>query len=158
MINPLKQQIAKPKKAVIKWLLDSDPSIRWQVMRDLTKETDELVVAERQRVGTEGWGAQLLALQGPDGKWGGGIFLAKWASTFYALLLLRDMGLDPTSEQARKAVGLVRHKVTWGQEHGNSPFFEGEVEPCINGRVLALGAYFGGGGGRAGGGLLGAQL
>ncbi len=144
MINPLKQQITKPKRAVIRWLLDSDPSIRWQVMRDLTKEPDELIVAERQRVATEGWGAQLLALQGPDGKWGGGIFSAKWASTFYALLLLRDMGLDPTSEQARKAVGLVRHKVTWGQEHGNSPFFEGEVEPCINGRVLALGAYFGG--------------
>ncbi len=53
------------------------------------------------------------------------------------------MGLDPASEQARKAVNLVRHKVTWGQEHGNSPFFEGEVEPCINGRVLGLGAYFG---------------
>jgi len=144
MINPLKQQITRPKRAVISWLLDSDPSIRWQVMRDLTKEPDELVVAERQRVATEGWGAQLLALQGPDGKWGGGIFLAKWAATFYALLLQRDMGLDPTSEQARKAVSLVRHQVTWGQEHGNSPFFEGEVEPCINGRVLTLGAYFGG--------------
>ena len=118
MINPLEQQITTPKKAVIKWLLDSDPAIRWQVMRDLTKEPDELVVAERQRVATEGWGAQMLALQGPDGKWGGDTFPAKWASTFYALLLLRDMGLDPTSEQARKAVDLVRRKVTWGQEHG----------------------------------------
>ncbi|OGN89403.1 MAG: hypothetical protein A2Y88_04195 [Chloroflexi bacterium RBG_13_48_10] len=144
MINPHKQQIIKPKKAVIKWLLDSDPAIRWQVMRDLTKEPDEFIVAERKRVATEGWVAQLLALQDADGKWGGVIFPAKWASTFYALLLLRDMGLEPTSEQARKAVSLVRHKVTWGQEHGNSPFFEGEVEPCINGRVLALGAYFGG--------------
>jgi hypothetical protein len=112
-------------------------------MRDITKEPNELVEAERQRVATEGWGAQLLALQGPDGKWRGEIFPAKWAGTFYALLLLRDMGLDPTSEQARKAVGMVRDKVTWGEEHGNSPFFEGEVEPCINGRVLALGAYFG---------------
>ena len=113
-------------------------------MRDLTKEPDELVVAERKRVATEGWGAQFFALQGPDGKWGGDIFSAKWASTFYALLLLRDMGLDPTSEQAQKLVSLVRSKVTWGQEHRNSPFFEGEVEPCINGRVLGLGAYFGG--------------
>jgi hypothetical protein len=143
MNDPLKQQITKPKGAVIKWLLDSDPSIRWQVMRHLTKERKEIVVAERQRVAIEGWGAQLLALQGPDGKWDGDIFLAKWASTFYALLLLKDLGLDPTSQQARKAIDLVRHKVTWGQEHDNSPFFEGEVEPCINGRVLALGAYFG---------------
>lgn len=128
---------------MIRWLLDSDPSIRWQVMRDLTREPDEQVAAERRRVATEGWGAQLLALQGPDGQWGGSIFPAKWASTFYALLLLRDMGLDPASEPARKAVGLVRDKVTWGPEHDNSPFFEGEVEPCINGRVLALGGYFG---------------
>lgn len=61
MINPLEQQITKPKKAVIRWLLDSDPSIRWQVMRDLTEEPVELVLAARQRVATEGWGAQLLA-------------------------------------------------------------------------------------------------
>lgn len=141
--NPPNQQITKPKKKVIRWLLDSDPSIRWQVMRDLTEEPDALVVAERQRVATEGWGAQLLALQGPDGNWDGGIFPAKWASTFYALLLLRDLGLDPTSEQARKAISLVHDNVTWGPHHGNSPFFEGEVEPCINGRVLALGATFG---------------
>jgi hypothetical protein len=137
-----KQQFTKPKAAVIKWLLDSDPSIRWQVMRDLTLEPDALVAAERQRVATQGWGAQLLALQRPDGKWDGEIFLAKWATTFYALLLLKDMGLDPASEQARMAIGLVRDHVTWGQEFGNSPFFEGEVEPCINGRVLTLGAYF----------------
>jgi hypothetical protein len=158
MINQVKQQITKPKSAVIKWLLDSDPSIRWQVMRDLTKEPDELVVAERKRVATEGWGAQILALQGPDGKWGGDNFPAKWASTFYALLLLKDMGLDPTSEQAQKAVGLVRSKVTWGQEFRNSPFFEGEVEPCINGRVLGLGAYFGGASDRLVDRLLSEQL
>ncbi len=141
--NALKLPITKPKAAVIRWLLDSDPSIRWQVMRDLMHQSDELVAAERQRVATEGWGAQLLALQGPDGKWDGEVFLAKWATTFYALLLLRDMGLDPSSEPAQKALSLVRDRVTWGSEWGNPPFFEGEVEPCINGRVLALGAYFG---------------
>jgi hypothetical protein len=158
MINPPKQQITRSNTAVIRWLLDSDPSIRWQIMRDLTNEPDTLVVAERQRVATEGWGAQLLALQGAGGNWDGAVFSAKWASTFYALLLLRDMGLDPTSEQAKKAVGIVRHKVTWGQEHGNSPFFEGEVEPCINGRVLALGAYFGGASDRLVDRLLSEQL
>jgi hypothetical protein len=143
MIDPHTQHITKPKSAAIRWLLDSDPAIRWQVMRDITKEPVELVVAERQRVATEGWGAQLLALQGPEGEWGGDIFPAQWAATFYALLLLRDMGLDPSSEQAQKAIGIVREKVTWGPWQNNSPFFEGEVEPCINGRVLALGAYFG---------------
>ena len=58
-------------------------------------------------------------------------------------MLLRELGLDPTSEQARNTISLVRDKSTWGRYHNNSPFFEGEVEPCINGRVLACGAYFG---------------
>jgi hypothetical protein len=56
---------------------------------------------------------------------------------------LRNMGLDPASERARIAVGVVRDKVTWGPEFSDAPFFEGEVEPCINGGVLALGSYFG---------------
>ncbi len=141
--NPSTQQITTPKPAVIKWLLDSDPAIRWQVMRDLTEEPAELVAAERSRVGSAGWGARLLALQGPDGEWSGDIFPTRWSATFYALLLLRDMGLDPASQPARQAIDLVRHKVTWGPWHSNSPFFAGEVEPCINGRVLALAAHFG---------------
>jgi hypothetical protein len=139
-------------------LLDSDPSIRWQVMRDLTEEPDELVAAERSRVASEGWGARLLALQGPDGKWGDGTSAPEWESTLYALLLLRDMGLDPSSGQAREVVGLVRDEVTWGPEFGNAPFFEGEVEPCINGAVLALGGYFGEASDRLLDRLLGEQL
>ena len=138
MISNSAEQIIKPNRAVIKWLLNSDPSIRWQVMRDLTGNPAEVVAAERQRVATEGWGAQLLVLQGADGKWVGDIFPAKWASTFYALLLLKDMGLDPKGEQARNAISLVRERVTWGREFNDSPFFEGEVEPCINGRLLDL--------------------
>ena len=137
------REAPKPKKSVMRWLLDSDPSIRWQAMRDLTEEPDEFVAAERSRVAAEGWGARLLDLQGPDGEWGNGTSTPKWRSNLYTLLLLRDMGLDPTSEQARTAVGLVRDKVTWGPEFGDAPFFEGEVEPCINGGVLALGGYFG---------------
>jgi hypothetical protein len=153
-----RSKISKPGQALIKWLLDSDPSIRWQVMRDLTNEPAETVAAERNRVSSQGWAARLLALQGPDGKWEGDIFLAKWATTFYALLLLKDMGLDPRSEPAQKAINLVREKVTWGPYQNDSPFFEGEVEPCINGRVLALGAYFGGASDRLVDRLLGEQL
>ena len=111
-------------------------------MRDLMDEPGEVVVRERSRVASEGWGSRLLDLQGPDGKWGGGTFNPHWTSTFATLLLLRELGLDPTCERARQAIGAVR-ETTWGPEFDDSPFFEGEVEPCINGRVLALGAYFG---------------
>jgi len=128
---------------VIDWLLDADPSIRWQVLRDLTHVPAEIVVAERSRVASEGWGPWLLDRQRPDGQWGDGSTTPFWWSNMYTLVFLRDLGLDPTSERARAAIDLVRDNVTWGPEFGDSPFFEGEVEPCINGRVVALGAYFG---------------
>jgi hypothetical protein len=143
-VASVKRDITKPKRAVIRWLLDSDPSIRWQVVRDLTDESDEAVAAERSSVAIEGWGARLLNLQARDGNWGGGAWVYQsWASTMETLMLLRELGLDPASKQARNAIGLVRDKSTWGPYHHDSPFFEGEVEPCINGRVLACGAYFG---------------
>jgi hypothetical protein len=134
-------------ESVLDWLLDADPSIRWQVMRDLIDAPAEDVAAERARVAAVGDGAQLLNLQGADGRWGGAAWNRGWDSTMHVLLLLRDMGLDPASTQARRALGLVRDRATWrgcGPQacHAN-PFFAGEVEPCINGQVAAAGAYFG---------------
>ena len=199
---------------VIEWLLDSDPSIRWQVMRDLTGEPADAVAAERARIATDGWGARLLALQDKDGQWGKdvlpsslettgeglpdvatrkllrqlhsvsmddlsgflgldsatltewenepdpagegidkyrsalnwmknsiGTLKPEWTSTTFTLLLLLDMGLDPASEQARRAVDLVRANTKW--DHDGQDYFDGEVEPCINGKTVALGAYFG---------------
>ncbi len=128
---------------VIAWLLDADPSIRWQVMRDLIRTPVQTVLAERSRVESDGWGAQLLDLQRPDGQWGDGAGVPFWWSNLYTLVYLRDLGIDPASPRARTAIDRVRDAVTWGPEFGHSPFFEGEVEPCINGRVVALGAYFG---------------
>jgi hypothetical protein len=128
---------------VIDWLLDSDPSIRWQVMRDLTGAPSNVVAAERSRVSLEGWGAEVLDRQRPDGQWGDGVDTPFWWTNMYTLVFLRDLGIDPASARARAAIDLVQGNVTWGPEFGNSPFFEGEVEPCINGRVVALGAYFG---------------
>ena len=133
----------EPPAPVIDWLLDTDPSIRWQVMRDLTDTPAEIVAAERSRVAREGWGPRLLDQQRPDGHWGDGVTTPLWWSNLYTLLFLRDLGLDPRSARARTAIDLVRGNVTWGPGFGDSPFFEGEVEPCINGRVVALGAYFG---------------
>ncbi|RPI25539.1 MAG: hypothetical protein EHM70_19945, partial [Chloroflexota bacterium] len=143
--NPPKRQAPKPDRSVIRWLLDSDPAVRWQVMRDLTNAPAEEVAAERARVATEGAGARLLALQGADGSWGGAAWNRGWDSTMHVLMLLRDFGLDPASDEARRAVGLVRDHVTWQgwEAYDGNPFFAGEVEPCINGQVGAVGAYFG---------------
>jgi len=119
-------------------------------MRDLTGEPPAAIAAVRSRVATEGWGAQLLAAQSPAGKWGGsprgwrddlpreerGLLI-----TFYALVVLKDLGLDPASRQARKMIDRVDRRVVF-RRLNNGPFFDGETEPCINGRILGLGAYF----------------
>jgi hypothetical protein len=137
----------KPDAQVTLWLLDADPSIRWQVMRDLTDAPAREVAAERATVATEGWGARLLALQGADGRWGGAAWNRGWNSTMHALWLLRLLGLDPGTVEARRAVGLVRDHVTWRgagpPECDSNAFFDGEVEPCINAQVATAGAYFG---------------
>lgn len=136
----------------IGWLLDSDPAIRWQVRRDLTDATDAEVATERARITDEGWGAQLLALQDPNGSWDGGTyrpgwadeskpFFDAWTATHFVLQELRLLGVDPQSTQVRAAIDLVREHVRW--EANDAPYFDGEVEPCINGTAAANGAYFG---------------
>ena len=144
------------RAAVVKWLLESDPSIRWQVMRDLTDEPDDAVAAERSRVASEGWGAQLLGLQAPGGQWGAADDEG-WMTTVDALVLLKELGVDPAGPEARRAIGRVRDRITWYQLDGR-PFFEGETEPCINGAIVAAGAYFGEASDRLVDRLLGEQL
>jgi len=127
-----------PRPAHIKWLLDSDPAIRWQVMRDLTGEAPNAIAAERSRVATEGWGAKLLALQSPAGSWGG----PKWdLITLYSLVVLKDLGLDPASKEARKMIDRVDKRLVF-KWLNNRPYLHGETEPCINGRILGIGSYF----------------
>jgi hypothetical protein len=142
------------RMAVLDWLLDSDPAIRWQVLRDLVDAPVEVVERERAQTAIKGWGARLLALQGEDGQWAGGAcFPARsfqqwdksqgqpWISTLPTLQLLHDFGVDPRSDGVRRAVALVREHCRW--EHAGQPFVRGEVEPCVNGRTVTLGTYFG---------------
>lgn len=130
------------ESASVRWLLRGDPAIRWQTMRDLVGAPAAEYERERATVATNGWGAESLARQDEDGQWR--VERAEWplAPTLYSLQLLRHCGLDPLSEQARRAIARVREGVRW-EFWGNAPFFDGEVEPCINGGVLAVGAYFG---------------
>jgi hypothetical protein len=127
-----------PRPAHLKWLLDSDPAIRWKVMRDLTGDAPDTIAAERARIATEGWGAQLLARQSPAGHWGG----PKWdLVTLYSLVVLKDLGLDPAGKQARKMIDRVDKRLVF-KPLNNRPYLHGETEPCINGRILGIGAYF----------------
>jgi hypothetical protein len=128
---------------VTRWLLapDSDPAIRWQTLRDLTDESRRSIASERSRVASEGWGAQLLALQSPKGYWGTQNDEG-WMTTVYTLTLLKEFGVDPDNKQVSKAIKRVTAHLKW-RPLKNRPFFDGETEPCINGRILGAGAYFG---------------
>jgi len=136
---------------VIDWLLDGDPAIRWQVLRDLVHAPAEDVAAERARVEHEGWGWRLVALEDPDGLWdGGACFPASytgaepgqpWTATMHTLQTMQLFGIDPASESAHRAITLVAENGRW--EHAGQRYFDGEVEPCINGRTIDAGAYFG---------------
>jgi hypothetical protein len=140
--------------SVIDWLLDSDPSIRWQVMRDLLDAPESEWSAERAKVETEGWGARLLSHQDEDGQWAGGAFVPSdfdprewqevgqpWTATTFSLSQFREFGLDPSSDRAKRTVELIGANSRW--DEGGQPYWEGEVEECINGRTVADGAYFG---------------
>ena len=130
----------EPRPALLKWLLDSDPAIRWQVMNHLTGQAPGAIAAERSRVATEGWGAQLLACQSPSGKWTAGG--QQWdLVTTWSLIVLKDLGLDPAGKEARKMIDRVDKGLVF-KPLNNRPFLHGETEPCINGRILGIGAYF----------------
>jgi len=138
--------------SAIDWLLAGDPAIRWQVLRDLTDAPPDEVAAERARVEHDGWGARLLALEDPNGLWAGGACFPAdyrwgqpggqpWTATMNTLQTLQILGLDPESDAARRAIGLVAENCRW--ENQGQRYFDGEVEPCINGRTIETGAYFG---------------
>lgn len=140
--------------ATIQWLTAIDPTVRWQTMRDVLDAPEPAWRAERRKIETEGFGARLLACQGEDGLWAGGAFVPHgfdwatietagqpWTATCWPLAQLRDFGLDPACERAQRTVELVRRHGRW--DHEGQPYWDGEVEECINGRTVAAGAYFG---------------
>jgi hypothetical protein len=127
---------------IIDWLLNSDPAIRWQTMRDLAGASPQAIAAERARVAREGVGAEILSRQGADGAWHRAD-APDWLPTLFTMIFLRAAGTDPTDPAVDTAVARLEAGFRWDEEFGKKPFFEGEVEPCINGGTLALGAYFG---------------
>ena len=138
---------------VFEYLLQGDPAIRWQAMRDLTDAAPDAVATERARVADEGWGARLLALQTEDGLWDGGVYRPgwvdpdrpmydAWTATHFSVQQLVDYGVDPVDDRVRDAVRLLRERVRWDIDGGGS-YFEGETEACVNGVVLSNAAYFG---------------
>jgi hypothetical protein len=143
---------ARPQTdGAIQWLLEGDPAIRWQTLRDLTGASESTVERERRKVARDGWGASLLEKQDPGGKWAGGkspesgLYTPKWTSTTYTMLMLRDFGLPPANRQARTA---CKHLLEGGiQRDGGINYgvwgkWTGRSETCVTGMVLSILSYF----------------
>lgn len=144
-------------RALIEWLRDSDPALRWQVERDLVGEPPEVWEATRARIATEGFGARLLALQDPDGQWAGGAFFPAgfdfhgpeaaegagqpWTATTWSLSSLREWGLDSTVLRERRTAELLAENCRW--EYDNLPYWGGEVDCCINSWTVSNGQWLG---------------
>jgi hypothetical protein len=144
-------------EALLAWLRDSDPALGWQVERDLAGEPPEVWEATRARVATEGFGARLLALQGPDGQWAGGAFFPAgfdfhgpeaaegagqpWTATTWTLNTLRGWGLDPAVLRERRTAELLAEHGRW--EYDDLPYWGGEVDCCINAWTVANGLWLG---------------
>lgn len=126
----------------IDWLLASDPAIGCQAMRDLTDASPAEIAAERARIPSEGIGSKILACQGADGSWHRPD-APDWLPTLFSLQVLRATGVDRAEPAIESALARLDAGFRWDKEFGAKPFFEGEVEPCINGGALALGGYFG---------------
>jgi hypothetical protein len=135
----------------VDWLLDGDPSIRWQTLRDLAGAGAAAVEGERARVAKQGWGAQLLARQDPQGTWAGGqssdagLYSPKWISTTYTMLLLRDFGLPASNRQAHKACTLLLERglqLDGGIMYGPWGNWTKRGETCVTGMVLSILSYF----------------
>lgn len=124
------------------WLTAGDPAIRWQTERDLLHEVPEVWEATRSEVGRTGWGKRLLDCQDSDGTWAKGLYGPKWTSTTYTLLLLRRLGLAPSSSRAIAGCQRLLGDADWID--GGVSLFTGQqlAERCVNGMILSLVSYF----------------
>lgn len=137
-------------RALLTWLLDSDPSLRWQVERDLAGEPEDVWRATRSRVAVEGFGARLLSHQDEDGQWAGGAYFPAdatkdepgqpWTATTWSLNALREWGVEAAALRP-DAAGLLARNARW--EYDDLPYWGGEVDACINAYTLANGGWLG---------------
>lgn len=135
--------------ALITWMLETDPALRWQVERDLLQLPEEVWQATRARVATEGMGSRMLAHQDPDGQWAGGAYFPAdasddepgqpWTATTWSLNALREWGLDAAvlGDTAER----LDANAVW--EYESLPYWGGETDVCINAFTLANGAWLG---------------
>ena len=130
----------------LSWLLQGDPSVCWQVQRDLIGEKPAVYNQTRSRIHQEGWGKDLLSHQDPAGSWGGGLYGPKWISTHYTLICLTRLGLAPDNPQVRTACQLYLERLYCQTDGGINVHAASAKDPisdtCVTGMALNFLSYF----------------
>lgn len=128
---------------VLTWLRDADPALRWQVLRDLDDAPPQAVAEERARTLRQGWVADLLGRQDPDGRWAGALYSPKWTSTTYTLLLLQRLGLPAGHPQALAGCRALLDGARTFDGGLNLAVSIREPETCITAMLVRLAESFG---------------
>jgi len=130
---------ASDERQLIDWLLEGDVSIQYQVHRDLlATEKPHL----RDRIATEGWGAQFLSFRKKEGHWGQRFYQPKWISTHYTVLDLKNLAISPNNKEIRQSISQVIQNLQ-SPDGGIFPIgAERKSDVCVNGMFLNYAAYF----------------
>lgn len=128
------------KDNLIAWLLDGDVSIQYQVHRDLLDSNQTHL---RDRIASEGWGAQFLSFRHQQGHWGRAFYQPKWTSTHYTILDLKHLGLSPNNQEVKESLQYIfqHHKGGDGGINPSRTIKQSDV--CMNGMFLNYASYFG---------------
>lgn len=130
------------EQKIVYWLLEGDPSLKYQVHRDLLGTCEEQLVEKQSIIEREGWGKKLLSEQDEDGIWGGGLYSPKWISSTYTLLLLKRLCLSRDNQQAKRGTHILLERGLYKDGGINFSKTLSNSETCITGMVLSLLAYF----------------
>jgi hypothetical protein len=126
----------------ITWLMEGDPAIRYQTLRDLLGAPEPETSAIRNRILQEGWGKGLMDLQDEQGTWSGALYSPKWTSTFYTLLLLKRFGA-PADPRLKKACRLLLEKGFYEKDGGINYWKTwNQGECCVTGMLLSMLCHF----------------
>jgi len=124
---------------IIRWLLEGDVSIQYQVWRDLLGEDKPELQA---RIATEGWGARFLDTRKANGHWGRGFYQVKWISSHYSILDLKNLNIPPMQPDIKETIAIILRERK-SEDGGINPSTQiKESDVCINGMFLDYACYF----------------
>jgi hypothetical protein len=128
----------------ISWLLENaDPSLEFQVRRDLLQEPTPSLAKYQNKIGKQGFVKLLLEKRKPDGHWGHDVYNPKWTCTHYVLFELMQLGISNENAPCIESAGLLLDYPAGNHGGINYAKTVADSDLCINGMILNITSYFG---------------